>query len=49
MGFIVRGLTFSPIKGPQGNIEYLAYLADSGEDVAPDIAGIVAQAHTELD
>jgi 23S rRNA (cytidine1920-2'-O)/16S rRNA (cytidine1409-2'-O)-methyltransferase len=49
MGFIVRGLTFSPIKGPQGNIEYLAHLADSGEDVASDIAGVVAQAHTELD
>jgi 23S rRNA (cytidine1920-2'-O)/16S rRNA (cytidine1409-2'-O)-methyltransferase len=49
MSFIVRGLDFSPIKGPQGNIEYLAYLADNGEDVAPDIAATVAQAHAALD
>ncbi len=26
-GFDVRGLTYSPIKGPEGNIEYLLYLA----------------------
>ena len=25
-GFSVRGLDFSPIKGPEGNIEYLMYL-----------------------
>ena len=25
-GFTVRDLTFSPIKGPEGNIEYLGYL-----------------------
>ena len=25
-GFAVRGLTFSPIKGPEGNIEYLVFL-----------------------
>ena len=25
-GFLIHGLTFSPIKGPEGNIEYLAYL-----------------------
>ena len=24
--FSVAGLSFSPIKGPEGNIEYLAYL-----------------------
>ena len=48
MGFSVRGLDFSPIKGPQGNIEYLAYLADSGEDAAPDAAVVVKQAHVEL-
>lgn len=49
MGFVVRGLDFSPIKGPQGNIEYLAYLADSGEDAAPDASAVVKQAHIELD
>lgn len=26
VGFAVLGLTFSPIKGPEGNIEYLIYL-----------------------
>lgn len=26
IGFEVKGLTFSPIKGPEGNIEYLVYL-----------------------
>ena len=25
-GFCVKGLTFSPVKGPEGNIEYLLYL-----------------------
>lgn len=28
-GFIVRGLDFSPIKGPEGNIEYLMFLEKS--------------------
>ncbi len=26
IGFDVKGLTFSPVKGPEGNIEYLIYL-----------------------
>ena len=26
VGFTVKGLTFSPVKGPEGNIEYLIYL-----------------------
>ena len=30
-GFAVRGLDYSPIKGPEGNIEYLMYLAKIGE------------------
>lgn len=29
IGFSLKGLTFSPIKGPEGNIEYLAYLKNS--------------------
>ncbi len=28
-GFIIKGLTFSPIKGPEGNIEYLLWLGTS--------------------
>jgi len=34
LGFLIRGLTFSPVKGPEGNIEYLLYLSkdkESGE------------------
>lgn len=30
-GFSVLGLTFSPIKGPEGNIEYLIYLSKDSE------------------
>ena len=30
-GFSVLGLTFSPIKGPEGNIEYLIYLSKDGK------------------
>ena len=30
-GFKVLGLEFSPIKGPEGNIEYLAYIEKSNE------------------
>ena len=26
IGFAIKGLTYSPIKGPEGNIEYLVYL-----------------------
>lgn len=29
-GFLVQGLTFSPIKGPEGNIEYLVFLEKDG-------------------
>jgi len=28
-GFKIKGLTFSPIKGPEGNIEYLLYISKS--------------------
>ncbi len=31
-GFSVRGLTFSPIRGPEGNIEYLMYLCKAQDD-----------------
>ena len=47
--FHILGLTFSPVKGPEGNIEFLAHL--TLKDVAgiePDTADIVAQAHETL-
>lgn len=48
-GFTVQNVTFSPIKGPEGNIEFLGYLAKQGEESIPDLQDIVRQAHTELD
>lgn len=42
LGFKVRGLTFSPIQGPEGNIEYLIWLAKIGEDeVLVDVKAFV--------
>ena len=32
-GFSVLNLDFSPIKGPQGNIEYLIYMGESPESI----------------
>ena len=49
-GFSVRGITFSPIRGPEGNIEYLGYLtADGRENAAVDTFAVVAASHSELD
>lgn len=43
----VSGLSFSPVKGPKGNIEFLLYLAR--EEAEIDASAIVTQAHEELD
>lgn len=49
-GYTLIGLDYSPIRGPEGNIEYLAYLkADGGDSIAPDITALVAASHGELD
>ena len=48
-GFTVAGLDFSPIKGPEGNIEYLLYLKKSGEPAAVDPAEAVERSHEALD
>ena len=48
----VLGLTFSPVKGPEGNIEYLVYIqrTESPEDVSGVTAKeIVEKSHLELD
>lgn len=50
-GFSVKGLEFSPIKGPEGNIEYLIYLEKSSEPVIDDCVdakALVNQSHEEL-
>ena len=47
--FTVRGVTYSPIRGPEGNIEYLGYLRKSEEpDAAVDIVAVVEASHAEL-
>lgn len=45
-GFVVCGLDYSPIKGPEGNIEYLMYISKKGEDINPDINLTVEQSHS---
>lgn len=47
-GFTVCGITYSPIKGPEGNIEYLAYLKINGEENIPDLNELVEQSHSAL-
>ncbi len=47
-GFCVCGLTYSPIKGPEGNIEYLVCLKNCEEHFDIDIKKTVADAHTLL-
>ncbi len=49
VGMSVRALDFSPIKGPEGNIEYLCYMKKSCEESATvDVAKIVEASHEYL-
>jgi 23S rRNA (cytidine1920-2'-O)/16S rRNA (cytidine1409-2'-O)-methyltransferase len=45
IGFVIKGLTFSPVRGPEGNIEYLMYLSKYGEEAKMDIEAIVDESH----
>ena len=46
-GFTVKDITFSPIKGPEGNIEYLGYLqAGTGPAYMGDLKALVEQSHS---
>lgn len=49
-GFSILGLTFSPVKGPEGNIEYLIHLQKCNEpkSVILDIANLVKESHNQL-
>lgn len=49
LGLAVAGLTFSPVKGPEGNIEYLLRLTHEPSAAEPDVAQVVADAHALLD
>lgn len=46
-GFCIKGLDFSPIKGPEGNIEYLLYIKKSGEDEAVNIDEVIENSHSD--
>lgn len=51
MGFSVAGLSFSPITGPEGNIEYLLYLINGLSEINAQInvLDLVKSAHDNLD
>lgn len=47
--FTIRNLTFSPVKGPEGNIEFLGHLSlAQDEEWIPDLYELVSQAHQSL-
>ena len=49
IGFTILGMTFSPVKGPEGNIEFLAHLTLADQPgITPDTDAIVSQAHETL-
>ena len=49
IGFSVMGLDYSPIKGPEGNIEYICHLKYGAFDAPePDVAAVVAASHERL-
>ncbi|MBQ1923217.1 MAG: TlyA family RNA methyltransferase [Lachnospiraceae bacterium] len=56
-GFAILGLDYSPIRGPEGNIEYLMYIRKpgEGEEASPGPVGretiqkLVAASHESLD
>ena len=46
----VKGITYSPIKGPEGNIEYLGWLTTAaGENEIPDLNTLVIKSHEQLE
>ncbi|RJX23638.1 MAG: TlyA family RNA methyltransferase [Dethiobacter sp.] len=58
LSYTVKGLTYSPVKGPQGNIEFFLYLVKNGEEKQAEqekekdcrvlINDVVFQAHSFL-
>lgn len=52
LGFSVLNLDFSPIKGPEGNVEYLIYIKKDGEGSTAETVSVentVKKAHAALD
>ena len=49
LGFTILGLTFSPVKGPEGNIEFLGHLTLADvPGIEPDTERVVSEAHSVL-
>jgi 23S rRNA (cytidine1920-2'-O)/16S rRNA (cytidine1409-2'-O)-methyltransferase len=49
MGWAVRGLTWSPITGPEGNIEFWLRLGREGGSAEVDAEDVVRRAHEALE
>lgn len=54
IGFKILNLDYSPVKGPEGNIEYLLYLQNNGEEpvvdeICVDHVKVVEDSHVTLD
>lgn len=50
IGLTPMGLAYSPIRGPEGNIEYLAWLGKGGgTPAAVDATAVVEASHSELE
>lgn len=51
VGFKVLGLDFSPIKGPEGNIEYLMFITKNNNinDAVIDIDAVIEKSHESLE
>ncbi len=47
-GMKVRGLHWSPVKGPEGNIEFWVWADREGPEAVVDVHDLVARAHEEL-
>ncbi len=47
-GFYAENITWSPIRGPEGNIEYLGHLVSAPCALRADIRAVVAQSHEVL-
>lgn len=48
--FSIKGIDFAPIRGPEGNIEYLGYLCTgAGEDTDLDLQELVQRSHEALE
>lgn len=52
IGFEIKNITFSPIKGPEGNIEYLIHLkkceGQAPPEISIDLESVVEEAFAAL-